>query len=333
MKEKLSAIAVLGAGSWGTALAVHLASHGNVVYLWDNDSAHIKQLQSDRLNQRYLPNIRLPDNIVPHADLAEIVSFTRDILVVVPSQYFRPVLTQLQPIIPSDTRIMWATKGIDPQTNHLFHRVVEERLGRRSMAALSGPSFAVEVANRMPTTVVVATNDLFFGQEIVKKFNQGMFRVYLSSDLVGVQVGGAVKNVIAIAAGLSDGLGFGSNAKSGLITRGLAEMMRLGIALGAKPETFMGLSGLGDLVLTCTDNQSRNRRFGLALAQGKDQRAIEQAIGQVVEGVHTVKQVIALAEHYQVDMPISRQVYRILMGEVLPQQAVMELLSRKPKSE
>lgn len=326
-------IAILGAGSWGTALAVHLANHGQEVHLWEFEQQQVKLLQQEHCNQRYLPNITLPNNIKIFADIAAAIDTIQDILLVVPSHTFRQTLTTLKPIIKPNTRIAWATKGIDPYSNKLFHEVVREILGQHPMAILSGPSFAKEVARKLPTVIAIAANDKNFAQDLVKRFNHGTFRVYTANDMVGVQLGGAIKNVIALAAGASDGLGFGANAISGLITRGLAEIMRLGLAMGAQPETFMGLSGLGDLVLTCTDNQSRNRRFGMLIAQGKTPKEAEQAIGQVVEGIHTAKQVMELAKQYKVEMPISQQVYRVLQQEITPKQAVMELLERPTKSE
>jgi len=326
-------IAILGAGSWGTALAIHLAHHNQKVQLWEFDSQQVALLKKDRCNKRYLPNFEFPNNIEIFDDLSAAVKDVEDILLVVPSHAFHQTLTTLKPFIQPKTRIAWATKGIDPKTNHLLQESVIEILGERPMAILSGPSFAKEVAKKLPTVVAIATNDEHFSQNLVTRFNHDAFRVYTSTDMIGVQLGGAIKNVIALAAGASDGLGFGANAISGLITRGLAEMMRLGLAMNAKPETFMGLSGLGDLVLTCTDNQSRNRRFGMLIAQDKTPEEAEHEIGQVVEGAHTAKQVMALAQQYNVEMPICQQVYRVLKQELTPKQAVIELLDRPPKSE
>lgn len=333
MQQSHQSIAVLGAGSWGTALAIHLASHDRPVRLWEFDKKQTQLMQRDHRNEHYMPGISFPKMIHVVSNLKEALDSVQDVLIVVPSHVFRQTLIAMKLFINKDTRIAWATKGIDPTTSKLLSELVSEELGERPMAVLSGPSFAKEVAHGQPTTVVIASNDEIFASDLVDKFNCGTFRVYTSSDLIGVQLGGAVKNVIALAAGASDGLGYGSNARCGLMTRGLAEIMRLGIAMGAQRETFMGLSGLGDLVLTCTDNQSRNRRFGLAMAQGKNCKEIEDEIGQVVEGVHTANQVMHLAKKFHVEMPICEQVWRILNGEITPQEAVKNLLSRAPVAE
>jgi glycerol-3-phosphate dehydrogenase (NAD(P)+) len=326
-------LAILGAGSWGTAIAIHLARYKQVVHLWGRDRDKIAIMEEKRENVRYLPDISLPTSLRLFDDLSKALEDVSDIMLAVPSVAFRSTLHLLEPHVRKDTRIAWTTKGIDPQTNQLFDRVVKELLGQRSMAILSGPSFAKEVVLGLPTAVVVASNKIDFSHDLVERFNLGNFRVYISNDLPGVQLGGAIKNVIAVATGISDGLQYGSNARSALITRGLAEMMRLGEAMGAKQTTFVGLSGVGDLILTCTDDQSRNRRLGLALGKGLSVKAAEESIGQVVEGAHTASQINYLAEKYCVDMPICQRVYRILLGKTSPHQAVVELLSRSPKTE
>lgn len=285
------------------------------------------------MNQHYLPGIALPDLVRVFGDMEQAVAGAQDILLVVPSFAFAQTLLSLKPLINFGTRVAWATKGIDHDSNHLLHELVVEHLGERSIAVLSGPSFAKEVAQGLPTAIVVASNNKTFMQNLVARFNQRAFRVYMSEDIIGVQLGGSIKNVIAIAVGASDGLHYGANARSALITRGLAEIMRLGVAMGAQSQTFMGLSGMGDLVLTCTDDQSRNRRLGLTIAQGKSVEAAMEEIGQVVEGVNTVEQVLHLADKYQVEMPICQQVYRVLHGKIQLKDAVVELLSRDPKFE
>lgn len=330
---QLSPIAVLGAGSWGTALAIHLAQNKQSVNLWEFDANQVAALQRDRSNQRYLPGFELPNNVTVMGDMESAVKTIKDILIVVPSYAFRQTLLALKPLISADVRIVWATKGIDHESCRLLHELVIEHLGKRPIAVISGPSFAREVAQGLPTAVAVASNDEDFVRDLVKRFNHNAFRVYMSKDLIGVQLGGAIKNVIAIAVGASDGLHYGANAKSALITRGLAEIMRLGLAMGAESRTFMGLSGMGDLVLTCTDDQSRNRRLGLAIAVGKSVDAAMQEIGQVVEGVNTVQQAITLADRYHIEMPICQQVARVLEGETQLKEAVVELLSRDPKFE
>ncbi|MGD9153324.1 MAG: NAD(P)H-dependent glycerol-3-phosphate dehydrogenase [Gammaproteobacteria bacterium] len=330
---QLSPIAILGAGSWGTALAIHLAQNRQSVNLWEFDTDQVVALQRDRSNQRYLSGFKLPDNVMVMGDMESAVKDVQDILIVVPSFAFYQTLLVLKPLISADIRIAWATKGIDHESCRLLHELVIEHLGERPIAVISGPSFAREVAQGLPTAVVAASNDEDFVRDLVKRFNHHAFRVYMSKDIIGVQLGGAIKNVIAIAVGASDGLHYGANAKSALVTRGLAEIMRLGLAMKAESRTFMGLSGLGDLVLTCTDNQSRNRRLGLAIAKGQSVDAAMQEIGQVVEGINTVDQVLCLAKKYKVEMPICQQVGRILSGKIQLRDAVVELLSRSPKFE
>lgn len=333
MEQQLPTIAILGAGSWGTALAIHLASNGRAVKLWEFDKAQVELMQRDRCNELYLPGIPLPQSLQIFGELSQALQNVNDVMLVVPSHVFQQTLAASKPFLRTSARIAWATKGIDPKTFKLLHELVIEELGERAMAVLSGPSFAKEVAQGLPTAVAIASNDSNFANDLVALFNCASFRVYTSEDLIGVQLGGAIKNVIALAAGASDGLGYGANARCGLITRGLAEMMRLGLAMGAKRETFMGLSCLGDLVLTCTDNQSRNRRFGLAMGQGRDREAAEKEIGQVVEGAHTANQVMHLAKKYHVEMPICEQIWSMLNDEIMPKEAMTNLLARSPREE
>lgn len=331
-KNTAKAIAVLGAGSWGTALAHHLAVNGQTVYLWGRDPMQIEKIQSSHTNQLYLPDIKLPTNVHPTSDLAEIVKNCNDYLVAVPSHAFRETLTKLKQFI-SPQRLIWATKGIDASSHKLLHEVVKEIFGDIQMAVLSGPNFAKEIAKCLPTAVTIATNNKTFAREMITRFHSKTFRVYTSDDIIGVEIGGAMKNVLAIAVGIADGLNLGANARSALITRGLTEMIRLGMALGAKQETFVGLSGLGDLILTCTDNQSRNRRFGLALANGKSAQAAEHEIGQVVEGIRTTIEIHYLATTYKIDTPICEQVYQVLEKGLDPITAVNNLLAREAKNE
>lgn len=333
MVSQLPPIAILGAGSWGTALALHLTRNNQVVHLWEFDQSQVMAMQQERCNNRYLPKFSFPETIKVFANMQDAIMEVKDIVLAVPSYAFRQTLQTLQPLIKKSVRVAWATKGIDPETCCLLHEVVLEILGKRSIAVMSGPSFAQEVAMGLPTAIVVAANNKTFMQDLVVRFNHQAFRVYMSNDLIGVQLGGAIKNVIALAVGASDGLDFGANTRSALITRGLAEIMRLGEAMGAKKETLIGLSGLGDLVLTCTDDQSRNRRLGLAIAAGKTIKEAEAEIGQVTEGIHTAKQIVYLAEKYKIAMPISQQVYRVLNNEISLKDAVTELLSRSPKFE
>jgi glycerol-3-phosphate dehydrogenase (NAD(P)+) len=333
MDNVIRSVAVYGAGSWGTALALQLARNGLQVWLWDIDTDHIKQLEVARENTRYLPGISFPDNLHCHAGLAEVAAKAADHLIVVPSHGFRALLKQLVPLLGADDNLAWATKGLELESGKLLHEVIEEELPGCRYAAVSGPTFATEVARGLPTAMTVAASDAAFGQALAGAFHGDNYRVYTSDDVVGAELGGAIKNVLAIAAGISDGLGFGANARAAIITRGLAEIMRLGVKMGAQPETLMGLAGVGDLVLTCTDNQSRNRRLGLALGQGKQLDAALAEIGQAVEGAKSARSVGKLAAREGVEMPICDVVYRILYEDLSPRQAVQELISRTPKSE
>ncbi len=327
-------IAILGAGSWGTSLALYLSRLGQVVRLWTHDSADIAKMQAERMNNRYMPGFTFPETLQPIANLSEAISDVRDILIAVPSSSFRDVLVRLKPLLSkTPVRIVSVTKGLDANTGQLLHDVAVEILGRQhAYAVLSGPSFAREVAAGLPTAVVAASEDVLFAKDLVNRFNSSVFRVYLSHDVVGVEIGGIVKNVLAIATGISDGLKLGANARSALITRGLTEIIRLGSALGGHSETFIGLTGLGDLVLTCTDDQSRNRRFGLSLTT-KSQEEAEKEIGQVVEGKRNAELVVQLARQHHVEMPITESVWAILSGKLTPKEAMQLLLAREPKAE
>ncbi|MFV0549959.1 MAG: NAD(P)H-dependent glycerol-3-phosphate dehydrogenase [Limnobaculum xujianqingii] len=326
---------VIGAGSYGTALAITLARNGHSVVLWGHDPQHIAQLQQDRKNQAFLPDVPFPDTLQLQADLQQAISASRDILVVVPSHVFGDVLRQIKPFLRANARIVWATKGLEAETGRLLAEVAREALGDDiPLAVISGPTFAKELAAGLPTAIAVASSDPLFTDDLQKLLHCGKsFRVYSNPDFIGVQLGGAVKNVIAIGAGMSDGIGFGANARTALITRGLAEMSRLGAALGAEPATFMGMAGLGDLVLTCTDNQSRNRRFGIMLGEGKNVEEAQNLIGQVVEGYRNTKEVWVLAQRHGVEMPITEQIYQVLYAGKDAREAAITLLSRTSKDE
>lgn len=327
-------ITVLGAGSWGTALAILLATDAEPTLLWDHDPQHIENLNKQRENSKYLPGITLPEAIKLDADLANAIEAARDILIAVPSHAFRSTLESARASILAKQRIIWATKGFEPGSGKLMHEVANEVLGKSIVTAvISGPTFAKEVAIGLPTAVTVASKDTTFASEMAQRFHTDTFRAYTSTDVTGVEVGGAVKNVLAIAAGIADGLNFGANTRSALITRGLVEMRRLGIVLGGEQETFMGLAGLGDLALTCTDNQSRNRRCGLLIGSGKTLDQALNEIGQVVEGVQTAREVYELSKRMGVNMPIVHQVYRVLYEGVSPDVAVQVLLGRDQKAE
>jgi glycerol-3-phosphate dehydrogenase (NAD(P)+) len=332
--ERAPSIAVLGAGSWGTALAIQFARSGKPTRLWGRDAARVAAMVAARSNDRYLPGGGFPDSLTIVADLPAAVRGALDVLLVVPSAAFRPLLTELAPLLSPDMRLAWATKGLEADTGMLPHQVAHEILGPdRSIAVLSGPTFAREVGAGLPTAMTIASQDGGFAAALARDLSSANFRAYTSTDITGVEVGGAVKNVLAVGAGLSDGLGFGANTRVALITRGLVEMTRLGIALGAQRETFMGLAGLGDLVLSCTDDQSRNRRFGLKLAAG---RTVEQAlaeIGQAVEGYLAAKSVRVVAGRAHVDMPLCEGVYGVLYEGKPAHDVVRALMSRPIKAE
>ncbi len=329
-----ASIAVLGTGSWGTALAILFSKNGEKTYLWGRNESQIKEMQASSSNARYLPDIKFPKNLIPVSEFETALTKAGDILIVVPSHAFPEILLKIKPYLRPQQRVIWATKGFEPGTGKLLHEVVRQILGADiSTAVISGPTFAKEVAMGLPTAVTVASSSEHFANEIAKRLHNTAFRAYTSSDVCGVEVGGAIKNVLAVAAGIADGLGFGANARAALITRGLQEMMRLGVVLGGERATFMGLTGLGDLVLTCTDDQSRNRRFGLALGQGESLENAIAAIGQVVEGVKTTREVKEIAQRNNVEMPITEEVYRVLYENRHPKDAVHSLLVRRQKME
>jgi len=327
-------IAVLGAGSWGSALAIQFARSGRPTRLWARDPARRSELQQQRRNARYLPEGEFPAALTVAADLPSAVRAARDVLLAVPSQSLRALLTELAPLLTPQIRLASATKGLEAQTGRLPHQVAREVLGDSlRFAALSGPTFAREVGAGLPTALTVASADPAFAAALAADLSSDNFRAYTSSDILGVELGGAVKNVLAVGAGLSDGLGFGANTRVALITRGLVEMTRLGVTLGAQRETFMGLAGLGDLVLTCTDDQSRNRRFGLRLAEGVSVEQALAGIGQAVEGYVAAQAVHALAARSQVEMPLCTGVYQVLYLGMPAQEVVRNLMSRPIKSE
>lgn len=329
-------IAVLGAGAWGSALAIHLAKAGHVVTLWSHSSEQALALKTQRENVRYLPGIPFPKTLTIADSLESIIPLAEAILVVVPSDAFRQVLQKMSGLLSSHhVHVAWATKGFEPESKKLLHQVALEVLGRDvGVSVLSGPTFANEVAKGLPTAMVSASADESEAQYWADVFHFDSFRMYTQTDIVGVEVGGAYKNIMAIATGLSDGLGLGANARAALVSRGMVEMMRFGQALGAKPETLMGLAGLGDLVLTCTDDLSRNRRFGKRLAEtNQSAQLVIKEIGQVVEGVKAVRVVKQIAKDLQLDLPIMEQVYQIVSEQALPKEAALALLSRSGKSE
>lgn len=327
-------LAVLGSGSWGTALAIHFARTRKPTRLWGRDAAHQALMQAARRNEQYLPEAQFPPKLEITSDLEATLDGVTDVLIAVPSRGFRAMLEQIRPHLRDGMRVAWATKGFEQGSGLLPHQVARQVLGEaHSVAVLSGPTFAKEVGAGLPTAMTVASPDSSFAEKLVKDLSSRHFRAYLSTDIIGVEIGGAVKNVLAVGAGLSDGLGFGANTRVALITRGLSEMTRLGVALGARRETFMGLAGLGDLVLTCTDNQSRNRRFGLLLAEGKSPEDAQQAIGQVVEGYHAALALRDVARRAGVVMPICEGLCRILFDGSDANNVVRALMRRPVKAE
>ncbi|MEL0654425.1 NAD(P)H-dependent glycerol-3-phosphate dehydrogenase [Pseudoalteromonas issachenkonii] len=335
MSTATTAVTVLGAGSYGTALAICLARNGHNVTLWGRNSDDVATLAAERKNQRYLPDAPFPDTLTLEANLLNAVASSAIVLVVVPSHAFGDTLAQIKPVLQDGAKVAWATKGLEPNTGRLLQEVALQELGDDiPLAVLSGPTFAKEMAMGSPTAISVSSTSPEFAQQLADLLHCGRsFRVYNNDDFIGIQLGGAVKNVIAIGAGISDGVGFGANARTALITRGLAELTRLGCALGAKPETFMGMAGLGDLILTCTDNQSRNRRFGLALGKGESVDAAIESIGQVVEGFRNTKEVYLLAQRAGVEMPITEQIYKVLYENKDMKEAAMALLGREQRAE
>ena len=327
-------IAVLGAGSFGTALAVLLAKNGNKTRLWARDPKQISAMKDSGFNQKYLPDISLPKSLKLFDSLEKAINGVTDILIVTPSHAFQQTLVRIETHKTGKVRIVWACKGLEPDTGHFLCDQVSEMFGKETpKGVLSGPTFAKELAIGLPTAITLAADDNQFAADMTKRLVNETFRVYLSSDLAGVQFGGAFKNIIAIGAGMADGLGFGANARTALITRGLAEMMRLGERLGGRVETFTGMAGLGDLVLTCTDNQSRNRRFGIALGKGASLEQAAKDIGQVVEGVRNTREVYHLAKSHDVEMPICQAIYAILYKNQDPRKAAKDLLTRAMKVE
>jgi len=329
-------VAVLGAGSWGTALAIQFARGGRPVRLWGRNPERLAAMAAERCNARYLPGVPFPLSLEVAVDLPPALAGARDVLVVVPSPALRELLVGLAPLLAPGMHVAWATKGFEQGSGKLPHQVAREVLGaERRIAVLSGPTFAREVGAGLLTAMTVASSDAAYAQTLARELSSENFRAYTSTDILGVEIGGAVKNALAVGAGLSDGLGFGANTRVALITRGLKEMTRLGVALGARVETFMGLAGLGDLVLTCTDDQSRNRRFGLLLAASRTPEAALAEIGQAVEGYAAARAIETVAARAGVEMPLCTMVYRVLFEKLPARDAVRALMRRpiKPEAE
>ncbi len=327
-------LAVLGAGSWGTALAVLASRNGHRTLLWGHDPEHVRKLAVERQNTYHLAGYRFPESLMVTDALAHAVGSAEIVLIAVPSHAFASLAAQIAPHIAPHIGVAWATKGLETPQGRLLHEVAEEALsGERPLAVLSGPTFAAEVAAGLPTAITIASRQAPFANRLAALLRNEVFRAYTCDDMVGVQLGGATKNVLAIAAGVADGMQFGANSRAALITRGLAELMRLGLALGGRPETLTGLSGLGDLVLTATDNQSRNRRFGIGLGRGRTAQELIAQIGQEIEGIVATRLIYEISRRRGIDMPITEQVYRILYEGLPATEAVRNLLLRSPKVE
>ena len=326
-------ISVLGSGSWGTALALQLSGKNSEVKMWGRNPDNVKKINNSRENERYLPGVTLPNNIKLYSDLEKATDDSQNILIATPSNDFRNILIKLKSL-DKKFNICWATKGFEVDTGLLPHNICEEIFSsKQNMAVISGPSFASEVAQKKPTAVTVASNNPTFGQYIASNLSDMNFRAYTTQDITGVEIGGAVKNILAIGAGISDGLSYGDNARIALINRGLVEMQRLGVSLGADKNTFLGLSGMGDLVLTCTSNLSRNRRFGLAIAKGLSISRAKNEINQVIEGIDATAAVSKLSDKMSIDMPICKTISRIIFNDLKPELAAKELMSRDLQAE
>ncbi|TXK60766.1 NAD(P)H-dependent glycerol-3-phosphate dehydrogenase [Alkalisalibacterium limincola] len=334
MSDSHPRVVVLGAGSWGTALAAQAARNGLPTTLWGRDAAQVEAINRDHENPRYLAGVALPEGLRATTDLAEAVADAELVLVVVPSHAFTETIQALAPLRPQAAGVAWATKGFEPGSGRFLHEVAQELLGPDvPLAVVTGPSFAKEVAQGLPTAVTVHSTAEDFAQQVAEALHGDSFRAYTGNDMLGAELGGAMKNVLAVATGVADGMQLGLNARAGLITRGLNEMLRLNKALGGRSETLMGLSGLGDLVLTCTGDLSRNRRLGLALGRGEKLADAVAAIGQVVESIQTADEVMRLATRHGLDLPISALVQRVLHEEITPVEGVQMLLARDQKPE
>ena len=334
MTDSYAKIAVLGSGSWGTALASLVARHGHPTVLWGRDAVVVNAIDSQHENPRYLPGLPLPENLRATTDMAQAIDGAAWVLVVVPSHAFGETVRALAPLLPAGVGVAWATKGFEPGSGRFLHEVAAEVLGEGvPLAVVTGPSFAKEVTQGLPTAVTVHGDDPAFTQQVADAMHGPAFRAYTGNDMVGAELGGAMKNVLAVATGVADGMALGLNARAGLITRGLNEMLRLAAAIGGRPETLMGLAGLGDLVLTSTGDLSRNRRLGLALGRGKGIAEAVAEIGQVVESIQTADEVMRQAERHGIELPISDAVRSVLHGELSPADGLKQLMAREQKAE
>lgn len=327
-KEMMKRVGIVGAGSWGTALAIVLAENGCEVTLWARRQELVDEINSNHTNSRYLPHVVLPQGITATSFLSDTVHNKEVVFFVLPSHSMRQAVKQVSACIEKGTIVVSACKGFEPGTEKRMSEVIREELLHTNVAVLSGPSHAEEVVNRCPTTVVVASENPETAECVQRVLNNSFFRVYTNSDVIGVEVGGALKNIIAIAAGLVDGLCFGDNTKAALITRGLAEIIRLGQRMGARPITFIGLAGIGDLVVTCISKHSRNWKAGYAISQGIELETVVREMGMVVEGVQTTKAAYVLSKKHQVVMPLTEELYKVLFNQKDPAKGVQDLMSR-----
>lgn len=336
MDRKSEKIAVLGAGSWGTALAMVLADNGHEIRLWGHNPAQIEEINQDHTNKKYLPGITLPSSVKGYSSLHAALDGMKMVIMAVPTKAIREVIRKMMESISESVVIVHVSKGIEPDSLLRISEMIEEEMPEElleSVVVLSGPSHAEEVSLRHPTTVTVSSKNMEEAEKVQDLFINNHFRVYTNPDLIGVEIGGALKNIIALAAGISDGLGYGDNAKAALITRGLAEIARLGVKMGASPLTFSGLTGIGDLIVTCTSIHSRNWRAGNMLGKGQNLDEVLENMGMVVEGVRTTKAAYQLAQKFEVKMPITNALYHVLFNNVNPKDAVDGLMSREKTHE
>ena len=326
-------IGVIGAGSWGTALAVTLSDKGHSVKIWDLDKEHLDSMAKERENRKYLPGVKFGDGLETAPDLRTVTDGADVILFSVPAQHFRSAFENALPYLKPEMIMVNVAKGIEQKTLKRLSEIADENMPDAKYVVLSGPSHAEEVGIKLPTTVSVASKDMKLAEEVQDIFMTDRFRVYTSTDVTGLELGGALKNIIALGAGISDGMGFGDNAKAALMTRGIVEITRLGVALGAKAETFAGLAGVGDLIVTCTSMHSRNRRCGIMIGEGLDPKEAVKRVGMVVEGMFTAEAAYELAQKVGVEMPITEQIYKAINGQTDPRDAVNRLMTRERKEE
>lgn len=329
----MNKIGVIGAGSWGTALAVTLSNNGHSVRIWDIDKTHVQELRENRENVRYLPGVEFCDRLVPADTVEEALKDADTVLFSAPAQHFRSALESAIPYINEDMIIVNVAKGIEQKTLMRMSEIAKEMGQYKKYAVLSGPSHAEEVGRAMPTTVVAASENHDVAVAVQEMFSTDFLRVYTGTDVTGVELGGALKNIIALGAGISDGLGFGDNAKAAMMTRGIAEMKRLGVKMGADVNTFAGLTGIGDLIVTCTSMHSRNRRCGIMIGEGMAPEEAVKNVGMVVEGMFTAEAAYELADRLGVEMPITNEIYKLIKGQITGKEAVMNLMGRERKPE